>query len=388
MARRAAESPVSEWTHGRLSYRIAGPEDDAELRAMVAAQSMPGWVNLSFEREPDFFAAAAIEGERHAVIAVRDNSHAGPLVADKGDLAGMYSRAVRRSYINGVPQWLGYLGQLRVAPGYRGGYHRLRHGFEAARRLLEQADEMPFNLTSIVADNHVAKRLLTARLPGMPRYRALSEFVTLVLPVARKPRRGGSGLGIRRATARDLPAIVSLLQSRYREFQFAPVWEQNNLRTIGLDAGDFWLADTHGSPHACLALWDQSHARQTVVRGYKPLLARARGFYNLASPITGLPRLPPIGSRLRQAWLSHIACAPDDTETLVDLIRAALDQAARMGEQQLLLGFCADNPLLNIVRKRFRCLRYLSRLYLVHWPNDPDTARLDGRPIHVEAACL
>ena len=48
----------------RFRIELAGPEDDARLRARMAAERMEGDIAVSFRREPDFFAAAACRGTR------------------------------------------------------------------------------------------------------------------------------------------------------------------------------------------------------------------------------------------------------------------------------------------------------------------------------------
>ena len=74
-----------------------------------------------------------------------------------------------------------YLGALRTLPGARGikclvsGYRML----ETTRR----HDELPFDLTSVAADNVAARRLLERGLPMLPRYRALCDYHTPLIPV-------------------------------------------------------------------------------------------------------------------------------------------------------------------------------------------------------------
>ncbi len=215
---------MRQTVHGRLLYRLAEPEDEADLRELLRAQPLPGWVSLAFTREPNYFAGAALEGERHAVILARDR--------DTGCLAGMFSRGVRRVYLNGESRWLPYLGQLRVASAHRGGYHRLRQGFELARQWLRAPDELPFELTSILADNRAARRLLTAGLPGMPRYAPLGELVTLAS--GGTSRSASSGRGDRRSSrsaghrglsapqSSALPACASLATGAARRYRRLP----------------------------------------------------------------------------------------------------------------------------------------------------------------------
>ena len=58
---------------GRYELSLATPEDDAELRAILAATPMPGRIAVSFRREPSFFDAAVV-GVRSPISTARRGS--------------------------------------------------------------------------------------------------------------------------------------------------------------------------------------------------------------------------------------------------------------------------------------------------------------------------
>ena len=70
-------------TTSRYVVGLATPADAADLRQLLRATPMPGSIQISLEREPDFFAAARAEGGRHYTVAIRD-PRAGELVAILG----------------------------------------------------------------------------------------------------------------------------------------------------------------------------------------------------------------------------------------------------------------------------------------------------------------
>jgi hypothetical protein len=366
---------------GDLALEVARAEHDGVLRRLLRDNPIPGWVRLSFEREPNYFSAATIEGDNETVLARE---------AAGGRVVGMFSRSVHDAYLNGWPRRLGYLGQLRVDHALRGKFRRLRQGYDACR-LLRRDGEVPFDLTSIVEANHRVRKVLTAHLPGMPVYRELEPLSTLVLPCrAARPAQRPRGFVIERAGENRLGDIARHLQRTYSRYQCAPYWTEEALvshRCRGLTADDFLLALSGQSILGCLALWDQSSFKQTVVRGYEPRLARVRPLLNAVAPLIGYPRIPPVGAALRSAYLSHIAV--DDPDVLSSLIQLALSEAARRGYECLILGFAGRNPLRSLVKRRFRCLEYRSILYLVHWDEGEQAVHaLDDRIAHVEVATL
>jgi hypothetical protein len=148
-----------------LHIGFATEADEADLRRMLRETPVGGAVQLSFEREPNYFASVRREGLRHYTVLARD---AGKIVA-------MASRTV-------WPTGVGYLHQLRIALSHR---HLTRQFLRLGFRMLRETrapEEAPYDVTTIVADNTVARRVLEAGLPGLPIYRPVATIVTLLLP--------------------------------------------------------------------------------------------------------------------------------------------------------------------------------------------------------------
>ncbi len=363
---------------GRFVVAAARPEDDPAIRALLRRQPMDGAIRLSFEREPSARLAAAVEGERHFTAVARER--------ETGRVVGLGSRAVRSVWLDGEPAKLGYLAQLR-APGLASCRRLVAAGYDACEAS-RRSDELPYDLTSIVADNVRARRLLERGLPGLPAYRRLCRYVTLTIPTV--PRNGPTR--VRRGSVALLPAVVACLGRNLRRYQLAPLWTEDDFRsaarTRGLEAGDFLVAGGPGHVAGCVAVWDQRGFKQVVVRGYAPPLGRLRLLVNAYMRLVGLPRLPPPGRPLALAHLSHLAVDDDRQEVAVELIRAARRAAARRGLDYLVLGLAEANPMLPALRRAFPARELVTLLYLTH---RCDGTRLDGlasRCPHLEAAVL
>jgi hypothetical protein len=312
--------------------------------------------------------------------------------AQDGSVAAMGSRAVMDVYFDGQPARVGYLGQLRVDPAWRGRRSLLRAGFRAVKEL-HAPDEAPFDVTAIVADNAPARRLLEAGVPGLPTYRPLADFVTCVLPTRVPPGRSGApspqtpGVRVERATPDRLEAIVLCLDRFARRHQLARRWTADVLRSPvrcpGLSMSDFFLAVSGGEIVGCAALWDQSAFKQVVVRGYSRPLARWRWLINAGARLVGAARLPPAGQKLAHAYVSHVAVEGDDAGVFAALLAAARREGAARGLAYVITGLAADHPLLAATHG---ARRYASVLYTVHWDGEPPG--LSGRRVHPEVALL
>lgn len=342
-----------------VAFSVATPDDDAALRRLVAGSVMPGRIRIRLEREPDYFAGCAAMGPFTQVLVARDGAR----------VVGLACRAVRPLYVNGVQEDVGYLGQLRVDPAYRG-RSLVARGFALLRELHADGRARGY-VTTIVTGNVEAEGVLVrSRRPSMPRYRHVDGLLTLVYRV--KKRRTGFSPSNRPSEAGRAEARPTFLRESPRR-QFFPASDPPpEAELVAVEGG-------------VAALWDQSAYKQTVIDGYDRLLATARPLYNL---LTRGPRLPPPGSALRTAYGSYFCVANDDELVAKQLIAKLLERAGERGVDHLLLGFSSRDPLLAAARA-FRPLEYRSDIYTVAW-NDGDDFhdRLDSRPARLELATL
>lgn len=365
---------------------LAMPRDDEAIRRLLRGSVFGGSVRLSLEREPDAFAAAAIEGDVHQLLVARR--------PESGAIVAVAARSVRDAFVNGVPVPVGYLGLLRVERRCRHLRALLADGF-AFCRTLPDAGTARLYLASIAGDNQAALRLLVERRAAdAPRFVEAGRLVTLAMPTRRPPRAAAvDGLHVAGGSPALVEEIVACLDRNLRRFQFAPRWTAGDLaspvRTRGLSIEDFAVAIRGGRVVGCLALWDQRAFKQVVVRGYAPPLARWRPLVNLATRWTGAPALPAPGQPLRFACLSHVAVDRDRPEVMAALVAAACRRAGAAGLDYVALGLAANHPLREPIGRSFPHRTFDSVLYVVYWPDGAASARaLDGRILQPEVAVL
>ncbi|HSF38290.1 MAG TPA: hypothetical protein VLT87_00775 [Thermoanaerobaculia bacterium] len=368
---------------GDLVVEPAVPEDEPELRRLLRDNPMDGEIRVSLEREPNAFLAAAVEGEPHHTIVAREIAG--------GGIVGMGSRSVGNAFVNGEPRRLGYLSQLRVDHAFRGQKRLLTAGYDLIRSF-RAPGEAPFDVTSIIADNEVARRLLSAGLAGLPTYREIEPFTTLILPSGRA-RRTGEDVRVERGSHERMTEVAACLERNRCRYQLAPRFTVEDLlspeRSRGLAPEDFYLAMAAGEVVGCLSLWDQGGFKQVVVRGYGRRLARFRPWINRLSPLLGTPRLPDPGQILPHSWLAHVAVDGDEPGIFRALVDAAHRDASARGDAYVVIGLAARHPWVEWLRKRFRAREYRSVLYAVHWEDGKEAVEaLDGRMPHLEAALL
>ena len=370
----------------------ATPPDDAALRQLLRETPVPGQITLSFEREPNYFAAAAIESDEcdecdecdderaHRVLLARDEHNA---------LMGCASHSSRLRYVNGVATRVGYFSQLRAQQDLGGMAHArfIRNGFARFKQCLCDSDPA-FSLMSLIAGNSAAQRLLTHGLPGFPHTKRMGALHTYTLNT-RRARPALAAAGLQPGTPQHADEILHCLRRNLTRHQFAPVWQFDGRHAAHTpEWKDFWIV-THGS-HVlgCVALWDQRAFKQSVVRGYAPGLARWRRLINTLGRFVNLPYLPAVGCGLDVAYLSPIAIDNDDPDVFATLLRAALNAASQRGITHVVIGLCAGHKLESVVR-RYRHINYASEIFAVYWDSGAaDVAQIDTRPMAPDIATL
>jgi hypothetical protein len=369
-----------------ITFELATPADDPALRRLLRENPMPGAISVSFEREPSYFDGAKVEGPFDQTCIARELS--------SGDVVGMGSRSVRDVYLNGSPQAVGYLSQLRVKPEYRARRRMLTQAFGFLHHL-HQDGRAPFYFSSIIEDNLPARRLLSAGLPGLPRFVEYAPMHTLAVHCPRSRRRLPLPNGLRLARGNPIHAneVVECLQRNGARRQLAPCWTSETLfhpaHTPDLIPEDFFLALKGSRVVGCLAAWDQNGFKQTVVRGYAGVLGRWRRLANVGARLAGWPVMPPAGTPFRHAYASHLAVDDDDPRVFAALLRALHNHLAVRGYSYYMIGLSEANPLRPVVTASYRHVTYTSVLYLVGWEDIPEALHPDdGRVPGPEIAVL
>jgi hypothetical protein len=428
-------------------FDLAGPNDDPEFRRLLRENTMGKAVRIGFHREPDASLSGTVEGPllHQIVIARRAGEEElatgcmiDPAYAEfcgKDRLFAASTRSLREVYINGVPAVVGYLGSLRIDGVARKSPSLVRRGFEFLRTLHEadlkksaeakQSQTQPqvqdqshtthpatrLYFTSILADNRPAIRLLESGVTGMPTYRRIANYTTLLIPVSAvsgtmktrpktNPQLADTGtVLIGSDTTRT--AIAGLVHQTASTRQFASVWREHDLDSShmarGLKMEDYRLILRDGRPAACCALWDQRGFKQTHIQyaggrlanqGMTMISKALNTAVKSAASTLGVdipqPMLPHAGV-LSAAYVSHLSTDPasplaQQTEDAVTLVSRLCNDAAARGIDWLTVGANSTDPVIVALEKAFHTQKLSSHIYAVYWPDgEADFTSLDRR---------
>jgi hypothetical protein len=366
-------------------FELATPDDDADLRSVLAATPMEGRIAIAFRREPSWFAGAVVDGRFRQVVACRD--------LRTGRIIGFGCRSIREVYLDGRPASVGYLSGLRVLPEHRN-LGLVARGY-AALRALHGDGQVPFYLTTIAAGNETALKILTSGRAGLPTYHPEGAYHTVALPLPRRPRaaRARRGVCVRPARTDDLPAVLSFLTAEGPRRQFFPrlraddfLSPQGTMRGLSLE--QLLLAERTGRLVGTLAGWDQHGYRQSVVHAYRGGLRWTRPLYNAWAWLLGQPGLPRPGCAFRYLMGALLVVAEEDANVCAALVEAMRDRAAGGPWTHLLIGLHEVDPLLRLI-PRGQAACYTTHLFVACWADGEGVrSRLDGRVPYLELGSL
>ncbi|MBI3970590.1 MAG: hypothetical protein HY332_04815 [Chloroflexi bacterium] len=226
---------MSPWCTSTSEWRVelATPADDAALRRLVADNPIPGSITLGFEREPSYFLGCGTMGHFWQVAIARR--------LPGGDVAAVASRATRPLFVNGHPEEVGYLGQLRVDGPYRGRWLTAR--FLRGLEQLHADGRVAGYLATIIEENHQAYGLFVSRpRRHFPTFREVTRLCTLALLVQAPQPERHQDYEIDRGSAATLGEIVAFLRQHGSARQFFPAYTESDFLDTPLTR-DFRVED-------------------------------------------------------------------------------------------------------------------------------------------------
>ena len=364
----------------QFSFKLATVAEDSALRAVLRQTSMQGRIQLSFQREPNFFIAEQAGNIHSQVIAVTDE--------EKGCLAGFGCRSFKRVFVDGKQNQVGYLSGLRALPEYRAGTLLVR-GYKFLKTL-HKDKAAPYYFTTILCENQVAKNILTSKRAGLPTYQEYAKLSTFLLPLYRSKKNKPSlkPFGMQKT---DLNSAVTCINKFNQAFQFASVYSVSdflgeNSLLPAFKPAHLYGVKRNGQVVATLGIWDQQSFKQSVVAGYSPALSLLRPASNLLAKAGLTPYLPKTGEVFPYLHSIAVSYLPGHYHDFFELLEAVTNHWSNKGYAYLSIGVDQRHPLAPNL-KGIAATQLLSTLYLVYW-NDDFEMPSSGSITHVEVATL
>jgi ribosomal protein S18 acetylase RimI-like enzyme len=337
---------------------------------------MVGPLAYVLEREPDFFALSAIQGEGGRVAVVPDR--------DPVDLAAVGTVALQDVWFCGEIRRGAYAGDLKVRPERRGEGHAGR----IFRFLLDQVgSELDFGFGLILSGNETMAPIVAARDQPL-RYERLATLRNFSLFFG---RRQGTvpGVTVRACTDADIPALVDLWNRQGRGRDLTPVWTEaawraRLARTPGLRLADYRVAFRGGDLAGFAAAWDARPCKQLRLVRLSGALAWVRRAYDPVARALGRATIPADGDLVPFLYV-YQACAVD-ARVLQGLLARIHDDFAGPTYVYLDLALDRADPLLPAVSRFWRT--HVDFDVFAQVPRARPPLARSGRPVHIDIALV
>ena len=359
-----------------MEVRYAQREDGPELAQLFASVTMSSDLELSVERDPDFFALYDIQRASYRTVVMDDGKR----------IRGLGTLMARDAYFEGALTRVGYLGDLRIE---RRGARAWLDSFAAEFDKACDDFECEVMLTAILDSNRAARWTLVARHRGRPQqpvYRPITHFDIVNVQFTWRRRRR-SALLIQRATPADLTAMAALLAEDHTQRPFGYVVNTSVLadrieRWPGLAIESFYVArDKSGNVIGVAAAWDAFEVKRFRVLAYNNGMVWTRRAFNALAWLSKSTRLPPAGGLLRYIYVTHVSIRDDDPAVMTALIDRIYDDHYGAGYHFMTLYAQRNDPL-TPAYERYSTVRLPATLYAVSRPGSPynDLDIADARP--------
>lgn len=319
------------------------PAFDEAIRQLFSLP-VAGNIQLSLNRDPSYITGAKVQTEQPEIY----------LALDGNQVVGVFNMGNKRVFLNGEVRSVPYLCDLRIHPDYQNSPLFLRMVRLMGQRFGEMA-KCPA-LTALFADNKKMMAMIQRRQKIVPKgvlpyYHPIADLVTCLVPGRAIPRVEDKNIQIRKAQAADVPEMQALQETEGAGQNYHPYYDFGEIGKgdffAGLELGNYYLAFKEGLLVGILGSWDQSHFKQTYIRGYGQWISFLRPAYNASlARYFGFPTLPAVGERLVSISLHTVIVQDRCQKVFVALLN----------------GLDTDKPLLITLDSRDPYCRYFSRI--------------------------
>ena len=346
-----------------MLIREATLKDNAELIELQAKCPQGTTLIVSTVNTPDFFARSSIYEDSKIYV-----------VCEQTRIIASAACAVRNAVVNSKIEKVGYEFQAFVAPEHR--------GKRIAGRLLQIREEYlrkqgaVLSYSLIMEGNTPSIHHITRQ--GFKRHRTV---IMPSIPVFKEMDTRSKG-SIRQVLPGDLPAVASLLNNTWKDYElYEPVTieslDQLFTRTPTYSYDNLLMLEDNGEIAACLGFWDWSRVMQITVTTLSTKMRMMNLIVDVMRTFRPLPRGPKPGDILKQAVLTTMGFT--DVEYMAMLLRHMNNLALKKGIQQIF--FLADrNTPLSSVSKGFIHMDTAIHLYIK--PLRDDILLSDG-PVYI-----
>ena len=313
---------MSEYT-----FRLANLDDGKAIKSLLENVVMEGRIATTALLVNDFWEDVNWASDDTLVMVCEADSK----------IVGLASIVVYSMWLNGQPEKIGYLTQLRLKAEYRKGT-ALARGYKFLSEARKQLG-IKYFFTSIIDANLSAKQVLLGKRAGLPDYKPLFPYRTYLVRVKK-----------------------SNLKVEHNQ-KATQSHEDLDLASWSKVSGIASYSTTDKT--ATISLTTDSTKKTTLIKSYNSLMQYLRPAYNALRWMHGGIYLPPCGKTIPIHYVTGLSY--NSISALNELINGL---GHVLKGRYFAVGLIASHPLNPFFRKK-ACLTIDSTIYQVIWPDSP-----------------
>jgi len=329
-----------------MDFRLATEQDNLALLDLCKQAPMEGIVTAYVDQSPNFFTMPMMQGDDFKVW-VADNN---------GSIDGCVVESYKTMRYNGEIKKTFYIGDMKVRPEARGIL-----GLKLSSFVINQAKIKGYSLGEcFIIDGNEKMRKVLEWLATKIFTKTDSGYANIYQVMPYRKYNTSKKYTVRIATEKDISQIASILESTYKDYSGAPVFENGGLlqflsKTETFTIYNFRVAEKDGKIVACAAFWDQDNIRRTVVQQFSKVGKIALFLLKGLKPILGLPKLPKLGDSLKYLFLRFPAIVDNDIEALRAILHHESNQIRVLKRYHFIwASFHQADPLASCISKMWK----------------------------------
>lgn len=324
-----------------FDIRLAISADNQAILGLIGQPQPSNGVNFAFERTPDYFKSALVSHQQPHILVVERR--------DTKEVVAMVNMGFREVFVDGQPQQIRYVSDLRIAPEYQGS--RVLVYFN---RTFRECIQNTWYQSIILDDNEKSRSALEGARAGLPILRPLGGIVTHTITGCKRTI-SASAKKVRKARVADIPAMNRFMSEMAAYYQFLPAYNFWDVEAglpyfNGLSISDFLvLIDNNDDVSGLVGVWNQKSFKQTRVVDYSRGIALFRPLYNVWSRFRGGFILPAKGKTFDYYALHSPLTHPRDCDAFRDLLHSAWQLIVERGSRAMTLTLADSDPRLAVL---------------------------------------
>ncbi|MES2894055.1 MAG: GNAT family N-acetyltransferase [Bacteroidota bacterium] len=306
-----------------LTYRLATQADNQQLLHLTSSLGMMGDTGLRIDRSPDFFALLVLRGPSKVFVAV-----------DEETIVGCICVSHQEVFVGSKAMPLNYIGDFKVAPGYR----NKGIGLELCNTLADYLLSIDADLAFLNVSKGNTKPLSFFRdRPNIPDYANIGTFIIHQL-IGKKRRIDHSGYHVESHPA--TPALVDFFNRQHRTYQLG-----NLVTPAHLIGTDCYVICKNNTILAAMCVVDTMAVKQNVVTKLSWKMRWLLTVLNSIRFITGISSMPELNKPVKMLYLKYLAIE-DPASPLADLLLGhAVNIVYDKGYSFVSIGLHEKDPL-------------------------------------------